>query len=196
MRNIYTHQTGFSLIEIMIAVVVLSVGLLGLAGMQFGGLRSVSDSTTYTKASMAVAEMAERLHSNPVAVANNAFASVSSDAGAGATTTINCAAVPNPYCSSYYDTATPATVAAASCSPDELAAFDINTWFCGEITIADGSNRTNSLANSLNNVTAAITCAAPCSIGSVHEITLAWDERTQQEGGATVRRTIGLTVQP
>ena len=40
------HQRGVTLIEILVAIVVLSIGLLGLAGLQLKGLQ-VSQGSTY-----------------------------------------------------------------------------------------------------------------------------------------------------
>jgi type IV pilus assembly protein PilV len=48
-----TRQRGFGLIEVLVAVVVLSIGLLGLAGLQ---LRTVRDNQSSSERSMAVVE--------------------------------------------------------------------------------------------------------------------------------------------
>lgn len=70
------HQSGFTLLEVMIALVIFSIGLLGLAGLQAGGLRSNTQAQFRTVATIQVYDMAERIRANPRGVADgdyNAF---------------------------------------------------------------------------------------------------------------------------
>ncbi|AHK79224.1 pilus assembly protein PilV [Ectothiorhodospira haloalkaliphila] len=54
-------QTGFSLIEALVALLVLSVGLLGLAGLQLLGMQSSHSAYQRTVASVIAADAGERL---------------------------------------------------------------------------------------------------------------------------------------
>jgi type IV pilus assembly protein PilV len=63
---------GFSLIEILITLVVLSVGLLGLAALHAESLRSGRSAYLRTKAVSLASDMADRMRSNrPAALAGN-----------------------------------------------------------------------------------------------------------------------------
>ncbi len=57
-------QTGFTLIEVLIAVIVLSIGLLGLAGLQSTGLRNSHDAYVRTLAATLANDMADRIRAN------------------------------------------------------------------------------------------------------------------------------------
>lgn len=59
MRN--TQQGGFSLIEVIVTVSILSVGLLGLAGLQLRALNAEAESFARGQALMLVDQMAERI---------------------------------------------------------------------------------------------------------------------------------------
>lgn len=60
-------QSGFSLLEVLIAVVILSVGLLGLAGMQVTSLKYVTSSLQRTQATSLAYDMLDRIRTNPTA---------------------------------------------------------------------------------------------------------------------------------
>ncbi len=60
-----TGQQGFSLLEVLIAVVILSVGLLGLAGMQVTSLKYVTSSLQRTQATSLAYDMLDRIRANP-----------------------------------------------------------------------------------------------------------------------------------
>ena len=59
-----TRQSGFTLIEGMIASAILSVGILAVAGMQGIALTRNVDSTELTRATNLAAEMIERIQYN------------------------------------------------------------------------------------------------------------------------------------
>lgn len=65
MQKGFTKERGLSLIEILIALVVLSVGLLGIAGMQATGLRNNHAAYTKTQATALAMDMADRIRANP-----------------------------------------------------------------------------------------------------------------------------------
>jgi type IV pilus assembly protein PilV len=67
------HQSGFTLVESMIAGAILSVGLLALAGMQGIALTHNVDSTELTRATNLAAEMIERIQYNRKNIAQYAI---------------------------------------------------------------------------------------------------------------------------
>ncbi len=58
------HAHGFTLIEVLVTVLVLSLGLLGLAGMQLNALKSSHGSQLRNQASALSYEIGERIRSN------------------------------------------------------------------------------------------------------------------------------------
>jgi type IV pilus assembly protein PilV len=74
------HQRGFTLLEVLIALVVLSIGLLGIAALQGVGLRSSQGAYLTSQASLLAYDIADRIRANPQPVDNYDFN----------TTTIDC----------------------------------------------------------------------------------------------------------
>jgi type IV pilus assembly protein PilV len=65
-------QRGYIMFEVLISVLVISVGFIGLAGMQIGGLAAANDSLFRSKAVYLTYQMADRVRANiPGAVAGN-----------------------------------------------------------------------------------------------------------------------------
>jgi len=88
-------ERGFSLIEVMVALIILSVGLLGLASLQSAALRSTYSSYVRTQAGVAAMEMAERMRANKTGVDTMQYQAVSSPPAGTAPTsclTSNCLA--------------------------------------------------------------------------------------------------------
>lgn len=56
---------GFSLVEVLVAVVVLSIGLLGLAALQITGVRANDSAELRTTATLAAQDVADRLRADP-----------------------------------------------------------------------------------------------------------------------------------
>jgi type IV pilus assembly protein PilV len=76
-------ESGFTLLEVLIALVVLSIGLLGIAGLQGIGLRSSHGAYLSSQASLLAYDMADRIRANPQTLAiYNDFDSATVDCAA------------------------------------------------------------------------------------------------------------------
>lgn len=64
------NQSGFSLLEVLIALLILSIGLLGLAALQTAGLRSNQMASMRTLTTQLAYDMSDRMRANPVGMAN------------------------------------------------------------------------------------------------------------------------------
>lgn len=158
-------QHGFTLIEVLVTLIIVAVGLLGLAGLQVTGLRNNLSSESRSQATLMANDIIERMRANPVGVANNDYAAIDTaalDCGADAR--------PVPFCSNFN---TGAANAAADCTPAEIATFDAWVWYCG-MPVEDGV-RGGGIRNWLTNGSATVSCAA-CAPGSPHTVTVNWDE--------------------
>lgn len=87
MLNSRSMQSGFSIIEAMVTLVILTVGLLGLAGLQARAMSSEIESYARGQAILLVDDMADRILSNPVAAKNGEFPGTGSGFTAEAATT-------------------------------------------------------------------------------------------------------------
>jgi type IV pilus assembly protein PilV len=103
------QQSGFTMIEVLISVLVISIGLLGMAGLQTTGIQQSHNSYLKTQASLLAYDMADRMRSNLKGVADGNYDAVDS--------------VDSPV------NALPACIASASaCSSTETATYDIYEW--------------------------------------------------------------------
>lgn len=104
-NRVFGTQAGFSLVEALIALLVLSIGMLGIAGLYVEGLKAGRTAITRTQAVTLAGDMADRISANPTALAG--YTAV----GPGAGVNNNCAGV-----------------APANCTPPQMASNDIFLW--------------------------------------------------------------------
>jgi len=112
------YSKGLSLIEILVTVVVLSIGLLGIAGMQAQGVKYSNDSYARSQATMMANELIERMHANPDGVANADYVTAIGNAA------LDCSAITNE--------PAPNCTGANSCDVTQLAALDVFRIRCGQ----------------------------------------------------------------
>jgi type IV pilus assembly protein PilV len=98
-----------SLVESLVALVVLSVGLLGVASLLLAGVRSNRTALYRTQAVNLVSDMTDRIRANA-----NAGDAYDNDTYGGAPATQGCAPT--------------AAVAGANCTIEELAQDDLARW--------------------------------------------------------------------
>lgn len=58
-------QQGYSLLEVLIAVLILSIGLLGLAGLQTTSLQSNQSASQVSQATFLASDILDRMRANP-----------------------------------------------------------------------------------------------------------------------------------
>ena len=63
--NVRLRESGFSLIEILVTMLILAFGLLGVAGLLVGGVSNAASSESFSKAGQLAADMADRMRANP-----------------------------------------------------------------------------------------------------------------------------------
>jgi len=67
-KHLTRKETGFTLLEVLIALLVLSIGLLGLAALQTTGLRSNQMASMRTQATQVAYDITDRMRANPAGV--------------------------------------------------------------------------------------------------------------------------------
>jgi type IV pilus assembly protein PilV len=109
----YPHtETGSSLIEVLITLLVFAVGMLGMAALQLNALQGSSDSAQRSQSTWILQDLAERIRANREGTAANYAAAPA------------CNALPVNRCADYYNPGTSAKVNASNCSAAQMAAFD------------------------------------------------------------------------
>ena len=68
-----SRASGFTLLEMLVALLVLSFGLLGMAGLQATALRNNNNAYQRTQATVIALDIFERMRANRVAAANGEY---------------------------------------------------------------------------------------------------------------------------
>ncbi|MDH3452259.1 MAG: type IV pilus modification protein PilV [Gammaproteobacteria bacterium] len=100
------HQTGFTMIEVLVTVMVMAFGLLAFAFLQAQGMSFNQSAYTRTQATIAAYDIIDRMRANPQAALTGAY---------------NATAAPTSY--------TDCDASGADCDTAELAAFDVGRWY-------------------------------------------------------------------
>ncbi|KTD40329.1 type IV pilus modification protein PilV [Legionella parisiensis] len=117
-RKYSTRQTGLSLIEVLIAFVILAIGLLGIAGMLI--MSSKANNSSYAKqaAVQSVSGIFDKIRSNYQAAINGNY-NISNINSSGAP-------IPPP---------APGVICTQSpCSSTQLAAYDTWYWLANDVS--------------------------------------------------------------
>ena len=102
-------SNGFTLMEVLVALAVLSIGLLGMAGMQLFSMKSSHGAYLQSQASYFAYDLIDKMRANPTGFDNGNYDTAISSIPGGFT---NC------------------QTTTATCSPDQLATFELTQWKC------------------------------------------------------------------
>ncbi len=168
------RESGFTLIEALIALLIVMIGLLGVAGMQALAIHNSTQAHIRSLASLDAHGLASIMRSNRAYWTNTAVPGTVSIAASGVKPTL----AANTDCST------------VNCTAAESAAYSLNQWLPVLKDLPTGATATIQRA--------AVTGTAP----SAYLVTLTWTEKNMQaknQGMATsstVSSSTSVVVQP
>lgn len=144
-------QNGTTLIEVLIAVVVLSIGLVGLAALQTLSMKNNHSAYLRTQATFLAYDMVDRMRANLAQADTGAYVMAFGTAPSGTT---NCLS--------------------SNCSSSDLSTFDLNEWKCslGNWDAQATCSTTLSITGMLPGGDGAVT-----RNGSIHTVSVRWNDR-------------------
>ncbi|WP_199096605.1 type IV pilus modification protein PilV [Dyella sp. ASV21] len=159
------HNQGFSLIEVLISVVIVSVGMLGVAGILLTVSRSANSNYARQQAVALTYDIVDRMRANATAASNSTTSNPYIAAATAPSTT-----TPSPDCSS------------ATCSATQMASFDVWQW---------QTKIKNSLPNGLGSVSVAAGNTNTTNI----TVTVTWNDKPAQASfGNTTATNASYTI--
>lgn len=154
------RERGVGLIEVLLAVVIISVGFLATARMQIEGMSASQNSYSLSQARFMVLDMAERMRANRVALSNGLYDGMETAAGVSA-----------PAC---LESTTP-------CFPADRVAADRFAW---SQLLHPSNNGVVPILPSSDTVTAQGTVEL---VNGAYIVTATWAERAEGNNGPGAR---------
>ena len=149
--NTIKKQLGATLIEVLVAVIVMSVGLVGLAALQTLSLKNNHSAYLRTQATFLVYDMVDRMRANLIEAQAGSYVTSLGTAPSGTT---NCQA--------------------SACTSADLATFDVNEWKCllGNWDSQNTCSTTLSMVGMLPAGDGSVT-----RTGNIHTVSIRWNDR-------------------
>ncbi len=165
----WRYSRGATLLEVMIAAVILGVGLLGIAALQMTSLQGSSNAEYRGRASDLAWSLAERMRANLPGIASYASAIATN-----CTAPVSCAMVPG------------STTSVSSCLPQDIAAYDLWETRCS-----------NGVKTALPGGTMAVGVDLTTNPdGPVASIVINWLTRTTDNSAQTLTDRLSITFMP
>uniref|UniRef100_E6PLK4 Putative type-4 fimbrial biogenesis PilV transmembrane protein n=1 Tax=mine drainage metagenome TaxID=410659 RepID=E6PLK4_9ZZZZ len=175
-----THkfQSGFSLIEVLIALLVIAIGLLGIAGMQALALSNTSTARQRSLAAIQAASMGSMMR------ANRGYWESASSVDVTVTGSLSGTSWSSTTLSGSVSSQGTDCETSVCSAPLQMAAYDLQSWGL-------------SIAQQLPNGTGRVQCAAGNPVSC--QVSVSWSEKTVALNGApgsSATQTYTLLVQP
>jgi len=118
-----------TLMEVLVALLVLSIGMLGIAGLQLAAIRSSTTAYWQSQATWFAYEIADRMRANPTAVTGGSYSGADVD---GTEAAVDCS---------------------GGCAPANIAGYDLYEWGqrltalpAGQGTVVDNGDGTYTIS--------------------------------------------------
>jgi type IV pilus assembly protein PilV len=189
-------ESGFSLVEVMVALIIICVGLLGIAKLEALMLSSTGTSRVRALVALQAASLADSMHADRDYWDGGSAFWI--PANADLVLRLTEASGSNPvWVGTNAPTGADASCQNAVCNAVQLATYDLDNW-------ANTNANNGGLGTVLPNSRTTITCTTAPATGLVScQITIQWNENTvaanSQEAavpGAVQLQTYNLVVEP
>ncbi len=164
------NQTGIGLLEVLIALIILSFGFLATARMQVEGMRYSQGAYNLSQAKFMVLDITERMRVNREGMQGDDYKSKSTQAGTS-----------NPGC----------LTDGAACSPSDIALADLHAW-SQNLHAPSGSTTFIPLLPSSTSISAKGTITYAATEGA-YSVAVQWSETIN---GADTLQSLSVKVFP
>ena len=121
------RETGFTMIEVLVALIVLAIGLLGVAGVQTLAMKQTTNSHVRSQVSILAYDMVERIRANLPGAEGGEYSNI---------------------------TAAPTAPSCTTCTPAQVADLDASQWYASlDDAIPGFTGATVSFANGVATIT-------------------------------------------
>jgi type IV pilus assembly protein PilV len=178
---------GFTLIEVMVALVITSIGLLGIAKLQALAYASTGSASARSLVALQVAGLAASMHADRTYWAGGYAPSPITITGAAVSPALSVNAMTPTYCvfgSGNTPCSTPS--ATASTADPTLAAFDVNTYATALNGMLGNSSPLTTITCTKNAITVTVSCA----------IQVTWNEKAVSIDAQSRANTLQTTFAP
>ena len=115
------HNQGFTLLEVLVAFLIIGIGFMGMAGLQLNAMKQSLDSSQRTQALWIAQEMIERMRANS---GRNSDGINATNYTVVSTNDNLCSAIPAPQCATH-STTTSTIAGSNSCTALQQATYDL-----------------------------------------------------------------------
>lgn len=162
---------GFTLLEVLIAVLILAIGLLGMAGLQVAGLRNNYSAYLRSQSTQLAYDIADRMRANPAGVIGGSYNNQAAPNSA-----------PSPDCVSN------------SCTSSQMASKDLFDWTTTLAAQLPNGRGVVCIDSSPNDGTFASNACD--GVGNVYAIKIWWNDEYDRGTGAVVVKQFATSFQP
>lgn len=183
--QLHHRQSGLGLIEVLIALIVVSVGVLGLAGLQLNSVRVAKGSFNRSQAVVIAETVIAQMRANPDGVADAEYDGLDSNDAV-------CTTKPVTYCNAYYGMS--GTTPACN-SPADRAANDFFSVACGHW---NGTKAESGAIDLLPDGQITINCNdSPCTDTSTYTVAVSWTEtEVQNDTDVATTKQVQMRIRP
>lgn len=160
----HRYMRGASLIEVLVTVLVLTIGLLGIAGLQIQSTRSNYEAFQRTTATTLAHDIIERMRTN--VSATGTYVTSGANLGGGSLGDTE----PTPNCKS-----------ASTCSPAQLATYDLWEWE----QVIDGAAETTAGGGETGGLSMPTGCITGPGGTGLYTVSIAWRGQTPTSNPVT-----------
>lgn len=161
------NSRGFTMIELLVSVVIMSVGVLGMAGLQMLSMQQNRSALLQSEATQLVNDILDRMRSNQG-------------------TSYDGVAITD-------DPAVTDSCVGNTCTEVEMKDFDIAQWLCSINSIDESDSSTHTVCDTFG-ITGTLPVGSGSIVltGNIYEITVQWSDSQKVSDSAGTTRSVAI----